>query len=82
MATEKQVRYALYLLRDAGYSTDRMNSSFRELGARCRERSGRVRAWLEGMEITRASDLIDRLKAELESRRQGTEEAPGQEAED
>jgi hypothetical protein len=61
-ATEKQVRYALVLLAKAGYSTQFMNASFKELGASMRERSGSVSDWLAGMKIGEISKLIDRLK--------------------
>lgn len=61
-ATEKQIDYALHLLSKAGYSTTWMNSSFKDLGAGMRERSGRVRDWLAKMEKAEISKLIDHLK--------------------
>ena len=61
-ATEKQVRYALYLLRSKGFSTKYMDSRFKQLGATMRERSGQVTDWLEGKNVAEMSDLIDTLK--------------------
>jgi len=62
MATEKQVNYAMALLDKAGYSTKWMDASFKKLGASMRKRSGKVREWLENMEKTEISNLIDQLK--------------------
>lgn len=64
MATPKQVSYALSLLDKAGYSTHRMDASFKRLGARMSERSGTVAAWLGAMSSAEASALIDRLEGE------------------
>ena len=61
-ATEKQVRYALYLLRERGYSTKYMDSRFKTLGATMRERSGYVTDWLKGKNVAEMSDLISTLK--------------------
>lgn len=61
-ATEKQVRYALHLLTQAGYRTTWMSSDYRALGATMRERSGSVESWLRSLDITRMSSLIDALK--------------------
>ena len=63
-ATEKQVRYALYLLRSKGFSVRNMDSSFKRLGATMRERGGTVEGWLEGKNVAEMSDLIDRIKGE------------------
>ena len=64
-ATNKQFGYAVLLLRQAGYSIERMDSAtFAELGATMRERSGRVENWLKGMSAAKASRLIQRLKWE------------------
>lgn len=65
MATQKQVNYALMLLSKAGYSTKFMDAKFKELGATMRQRSGRVQYWLEGMNITEMSKLIDTLKEKV-----------------
>lgn len=65
-ATEKQIRFALFLLSQKGYSTKWMNSQFKKLGATMRERSGRVEDWLAGMNVAECSALIDRLKRESE----------------
>lgn len=62
MATQKQVNYALVLLRKAGYSTRYMNASFRRLGATMRERSGSVEGWLRSMDRGEISELIDELR--------------------
>lgn len=63
MATTKQVNYLLLLLSRNGYSTRFMNSQFKRLGARMRERRGTVTAWLCSLDIGRASALIDQLTA-------------------
>lgn len=60
--SEKQIAYALHLLDSAGYSTQWMNSSFKDLGASMRERSGTVQNWLRNMSAGEISKLIDRLK--------------------
>lgn len=62
MATEKQVNYTLHLLNKHGYATDWMNASFKEFGAKMRERSGRVDDWLSSMNHARISNLIGQLK--------------------
>lgn len=61
--SEKQVRYVLFLLSQKGYSTRFMNSSFKELGASMSERRGSVEGWVRSLDMGRASDLIDQLKA-------------------
>lgn len=63
MATEKQIGYALALLADRGFSAKWMDRTFARLGAKMRQRSGTVRAWLSGMETAELSALIDTLKA-------------------
>ncbi len=62
MATAKQVSYAMQLLKSAGYSVRFMDSTFKKLGARMSERSGRVEDWLKAMPVPEASALIERLK--------------------
>jgi hypothetical protein len=62
-ATDRQVRYALFLLGKAGYSTRFMDAQFKELGASMRQRSGTVEGWLSGMNVAEISGLIDTLKA-------------------
>lgn len=62
MATDKQVRYALYLLDKGGYSTRYMNASYKKFGATMRERSGSVEDWLRSLPVHRVSRLIDDLK--------------------
>lgn len=66
-ATDKQVNYALSLLRKAGYSDRFMNAEFKALGATMRERSGRVEDWLSGMSRARISELINDLMREAKS---------------
>jgi len=60
--SEKQIRFAMFLLGKAGYSTKFMNSAFKDLGATMRERSGRVEDWLSAMTPSEISNLIDSLK--------------------
>lgn len=67
-ATEKQVRYALFLMAQAGYNTRWMGGRHKALGATMRERSGRVADWLASLDIARASQVIDQLKAEVARR--------------
>jgi hypothetical protein len=65
VATKRQIGYAVLLLRQAGYSNERMDSAaFTELGASMRERSGAVEDWLTGLSVAKASCLIQRLKWE------------------
>ena len=66
MATEKQVSYALALMRRAGFRTDYMSAEHKALGALMRERSGRVVDWLASMDRQRISGLIDDLKYRTE----------------
>ena len=61
-ATDKQVRYAMFLMRKRGYSTDWMGSEHSKLGAKMRERRGKVSEWLGSLDRGRISDLIDNLK--------------------
>ena len=60
--SDKQIRFAMFLLGKNGYSTRFMNSSFKALGATMRERSGSVESWLSGMTSPEISNLIDQLK--------------------
>ncbi len=69
-ATEAQVDFALALLKEAGYPTDIMDDSFQKLGASAADCRGSVEDWLEGMDITSCSKLIDSLKAEKEAQRE------------
>jgi len=66
MATEKQISYALALMARAGFRTDWMSAEHKELGAKMRERSGKVVDWLASMDRARISALIDELKSRLE----------------
>jgi hypothetical protein len=63
MATDKQVNYALLLMRQAGIPTDWMSSAHKRLGASMRERTGRVEDWLRSLDVGRASEVIDTLKS-------------------
>lgn len=56
-ATEAQIRFAKYLLKENGYRTDWFDASFKRLGLTCRERTGRI----EDMSFDTASKLIDKL---------------------
>ena len=63
-ATNGQLAYVILLLRQAGYSVERMdNTAFAEL-ATMRERTLTVEEWLKGMSAAKASRLIKRLKWE------------------
>ena len=62
-ATEKQVAYALHLLKANGYSIRFMDSRFKRLGATMRQRSGEVKDWLAAMNRAEISDLITKLKS-------------------
>src|SRR5579884_1503410 len=74
MPTKKQIIYAMLLLNEAGFSTEYMNSGFKELGATMNERSGKVEPWLSNMSFGTISALIDRLKGIVESKE--TAQAP------
>lgn len=63
-ATDKQVRYALFLLGKSGFSTRYMNAEFKKLGAGMSARSGQVSDWLRGLNSYEISQLIDKLKAQ------------------
>lgn len=62
MATDKQINYALALLRKKGYPTTYMSMHHKDL-ATMRERSGTVDAWLRSKNVADLSALIDKLKA-------------------
>lgn len=62
MASDKQVRYALALMRAAGISTTWMASEHKVLGATMRQRQGRVEDYVRSLDSASASELIDRLK--------------------
>jgi len=61
-ATDKQVKYIFFLLKEKGYSVSWMNADFKKLGATMRERSGRVEEWVRNMNVAEASELIEKLK--------------------
>ena len=65
-ASTKQVRYAMWLLGQAGYSTGWMDATFSRLGAKMKERSGQVGDWLANMDRQRISRLISELKGMTE----------------
>lgn len=60
--TDRQARYLMRLLAENGYSIEYMDGGFKRLGARMRERSGRVVDWVRDLGSARASALIDFLK--------------------
>ena len=62
MATEKQVKYCLYLLEKNGYDTKWMDATYKRLGATMNERRGSPEAWLEGKTNSEISNLISRLR--------------------
>jgi hypothetical protein len=61
MASEKQINYIMVLANKRGLSTRYMDSTWKPY-TMMRERSGTVRAFLEGIDSHRASELIDALK--------------------
>ena len=61
-ATTKQVRFALRLLQEKGFSTRWMNGSFSVLGATMRERQGKVSDWLESLNVAECSTVIKTLQ--------------------
>ena len=66
MASDKQIRYLLYLLADRGYGHTRMSRQFLSLGAppeTCAA-GGPVADWLAALPSGVASNLIVRLKSE------------------
>ena len=63
MATEKQVKYCLFLLSKAGYPTDYMSAKFKDFGANMRQRSGTVENWLRNSRSAEISKIIDTLKS-------------------
>ena len=63
-ASDKQVRYLLQLLEEAGYGIQYMEARYNNLGASMRERSGSVEGWLKARSVGQASRLIDKLKEE------------------
>ncbi len=67
-ATEKQVKFALMLLSQNGYSTRYMDKHFADLGAGMSERSGTVERWLSNMSIVECSNLINKLKTGTNAR--------------
>lgn len=62
VATDKQISYALSLLRQKGYPTTYMSMHHKDL-ATMRERSGTVEQWLRSKNVAGLSALIDKLKA-------------------
>lgn len=60
-ATYRQVRCALKLLKQAGYSTNYMGVEFAELGATIEDRRGVVEDWIKNMKVTECSKLIATL---------------------
>lgn len=62
-ATDKQVKYIMYLLSVRGYSTQFMDATFKHLGAGMRDRSGRVIDWVSSLGIGEAAKLIEKLKS-------------------
>lgn len=66
-ATEKQVNFALYLMKKCGLPTDKMQSIHKSIGAYMGERDGRsVTEWLSSLERGRISKIIDDLQTRVE----------------
>ena len=61
-ATDKQVKFALHLLDQHGYSTKSINSRHAKLDATARTYAGTVEDWLTDMDRSRISSLISKLK--------------------
>ena len=59
--TDKQVRYVLHLLDQAGFSTYHMDSRYKSLGATMHECNGLVEDWVRSKSRHEISRLIDRL---------------------
>lgn len=62
-ATDKQVRFALFLMEKKGYGVRWMNSEHKVFGATQRERKGSVESFLASRTIGEISSIIDQLKA-------------------
>ena len=62
MATPKQTNYIMYLLDAAGYDTRWMDKSYRALGAKMSQRSGKVENWVSSLNTAEASNVIQTLK--------------------
>lgn len=65
MATDKQVNYAMSLMRKLGYSIVWMGSEHKSLGATMRERQGKVEDWLKNKSVAEMSGFIETLKEEI-----------------
>ena len=64
MASEKQKKYIIYLLGMAGYDTKFMHQKYKNLGVSMADRSGQVDNWLDKLDQTEASNVIQKLLAE------------------
>lgn len=64
-ATDKQVRYIIYLLKRLGYNTKYVNSGYKKLGAGAVEYGMPITEWLGRRDIAEASAIIDKLLDEL-----------------
>ena len=62
-ATDRQVDYAIYLMRKAGFRVDRVDEEHQVLGTTGDECTGRVVDWLSSMDRHRISDIIKKLKS-------------------
>lgn len=67
-ATDKQVRYIIYLLKHLGYDTRYVNSSYKKLGAGGVEYGMSITEWLSRRDIAGASTIIDKLLDELKKK--------------
>ena len=62
-ATDKQIKYILYLADRKGLSTTWMNAGWKKVGVPLSARNGRVVDFLANLNVSEASNLIDRLQA-------------------
>ena len=64
MASEKQKKYIKYLLGTNGYDTKWMHAKYKGLGVSMKDRSGKVDNWLDKLDQTEASNVIQKLLSE------------------
>jgi hypothetical protein len=60
---DRQVDYAIFLMRKAGFRVDRMDEEHQVLGATADECTGRVVDWLSSMDHHQISDIVKKLKS-------------------
>ena len=62
-ATDKQIKFILYLADRKGLNTTWMNAGWKKVGVPLSARNGRVVDFLANLNVSEASNLIDRLQA-------------------